>query len=96
MKVIVELGTRTKRMPCLYYETQESTMDRFPTTGHLYLPEYKLESMSERGHYVVRYNSHRVAKNGVKYAGVEVLLNEKDIRLEPLPIHGQLRAGMKP
>ena len=96
VKVIVELETRTKKTPCVYYETQESTTDRFPTTGHLYLPEYKLESMSARGHYVIRYNGHRVAKDGMEYADVEVLSNEEDIRLEPLPIHIQSRAWMKP
>ena len=70
MKVIVELGTQMNRTPCVYYETQESTTDRFPTTGRLCLPEYKLESMSERGHYVFGYNGHHVAKGGMKYADV--------------------------
>ena len=96
MEVIFKLGTPLKRTPCVHYETQESTTDRYPTTGRLYLPEYKLQSMSKMGYSVVRYNGHHVAKDGMKYADEEALTNEKDIRLEPLPLHGQSQAWMRP
>ena len=95
MKVIAEAGAHPKRIRCVNFETQKLTTDRYPTTGRLYLPEHKLESISERGHYVVRYNGHHVAKDGMKYVDIEVLSDEEDIRLEPLPHNSQSRSWMK-
>ena len=63
--------------------------------GRLYLPEYKLGSLAEKGYNVMRYNRHHLAKGGMWYADVEVRASEKDITLEPLRNHSQSRAWMK-
>ena len=91
VKVNAEAGACPKRIP-----STTKHRSRLRTDTQQYLPKYKLESMGETGCYVVRYNGHRVAKDEMKYVDVEILSNEKDIRLEPLPPHGRSGAWMKP
>jgi len=95
MKVFVEGAPPViKRVPVVY-ETECSTTDSYPATGRLYLPSYKLNSFGEKGCFVVRYNGHVIGKDGLKRADVEVLSDEQEVRLEPLPSHSQSRSWFK-